>query len=752
VSGQASRREPVTISDSQAEREHARVVNGRLWVDVIAGGGGGGTQYPEGTVEAAATGTVILWEDVGDTFRTVAAATPLPVTIISGGGGGTQYAEDTAHVSGDLATMAGVVQQAADAALSTDGDRSLLQVDSSGFLKVNVKAGAAAGTEYTDGDADATPTGSVALGFDGANVRAVTTDAAGDLQVDILSSALPTGAATAALQLPNSHDVTVDNAAGAAAVNVQDGGNSITVDGTVAATQSGTWTVDIGTGGGGTQYAEDTAHVSGDTLTLAGVVQRTSDGALSTDGDRSLLQVDGSGFLKVNVKTGGSGTEYTEDDPVNPVIGTAIMWRRSDTTMTPVDELDAPLPVDIKSFPGGVEPYLPEDTPHLSGDILVLAGVVQQSADAALSQEGDRSLMQVDGTGWLKTTVKASALPAGAATAANQTTEISHLQTLTDALLIDDFSTHATGVSRGPLLMAAATPTDAAVTANDIGAVAMTLDRKLHVSVQDALPAGGNSIGVVDTELPAAAALGDADANPTAPKVGAALQGWNGSSWYRAGGSAANGLEVDITRLPNEGQQTMANSISVAIASNQSVIPVMGELAHDDADSGNPVKLGMKAIANGASPTAVAANDRTNWYASRHGIPWVMGGHPNTITREITILAADGAQTNASLLGAIAAGTSVVVTMIDVMASGANTVDVKVRIGFGTASVPAASLTGVNGLVLSHPKIKAGSGVVKGSGAGVIAQGASDEELRITCDSPTSGAITVTVTYHTIEI
>lgn len=47
-----------------------------------------------------------------------------------------------------------------------------------------------AGTEYTDGDADGTPTGTAILGFDGTNLRAVTTDAQGDLQVDVLS--LPT--------------------------------------------------------------------------------------------------------------------------------------------------------------------------------------------------------------------------------------------------------------------------------------------------------------------------------------------------------------------------------------------------------------------------------------------------------------------------------------------------------------------------------------------------------------------------------
>ena len=55
--------------------------------------------------------------------------------------------------------------------------------------------------------------------------------------------------------------------------------------------------------GGGTQYAEDSAHVSGDQVTLAGVVRRDADTGLSDlDGDRTLLVVNGSQFLKVTVK------------------------------------------------------------------------------------------------------------------------------------------------------------------------------------------------------------------------------------------------------------------------------------------------------------------------------------------------------------------------------------------------------------------------------------------------------------------
>lgn len=59
-------------------------------------------------------------------------------------------------------------------------------------------------------------------------------DGGGSLTVDAASLPLPTGAATAALQTQpgvDIGDVTVNNTAGAGAVNIQDGGNSLTVDG-----------------------------------------------------------------------------------------------------------------------------------------------------------------------------------------------------------------------------------------------------------------------------------------------------------------------------------------------------------------------------------------------------------------------------------------------------------------------------------------------------------------------------------------
>ena len=81
----------------------------------------------------------------------------------------------------------------------------------------------------TDGLDQALVTAANALQVDGSAVTQ---------PVSVASLPLPTGAAIAANQLPDGHNVTVDNAAGAAAVNIQDGGNTITVDGAVDVTKT----------------------------------------------------------------------------------------------------------------------------------------------------------------------------------------------------------------------------------------------------------------------------------------------------------------------------------------------------------------------------------------------------------------------------------------------------------------------------------------------------------------------------------
>lgn len=104
--------------------------------------------------------------------------------------------------------------------------------------------------------------------------------------------------------------ITVQNGAGAAAVNIQDGGNSITVDGTVelgATTLAAleTITVEQGTSPWIVQdaasYLEDSAHVSGNRGVFSLAVRNDTEGSLvSADGDYAPLQVDSLGRLRVN--------------------------------------------------------------------------------------------------------------------------------------------------------------------------------------------------------------------------------------------------------------------------------------------------------------------------------------------------------------------------------------------------------------------------------------------------------------------
>lgn len=104
-------------------------------------------------------------------------------------------------------------------------------VDETAGLKVNLGS-----------DNDVTVTGTVDLGATD-NAVLDTIDAVLDtIKVD--TEAIETAVeAIQAAQLTDGHNVTVDNSTGVAAVNIQDGGNTITVDGTVAVTNAGITTI-----------------------------------------------------------------------------------------------------------------------------------------------------------------------------------------------------------------------------------------------------------------------------------------------------------------------------------------------------------------------------------------------------------------------------------------------------------------------------------------------------------------------------
>jgi len=442
VAGGVYNSTPPTLTDTQQAALQLDA-NGALKV----AGAGGGTQYTEGDVDATIVGNAILWEDAGNTLRPVAQATPLPVNIVAGAGsggtastddaaftpaagsgtpamgivtadavdagdvgvfamlanrqqkvtlydsagaelavgGGTQYDEDTVHVSGDKVTMAGVVRADTAASLAgTDGDRTALIVDASGRLHTNVGALPAlpAGTNNI-GDVDVlslptlpagdnnignvdivtmptvtvnahavTNAGTFVVQENGAALTALqliddavktddaaftpatdkvlmlgafadetTPDAVNEGDAGVVRMTLNRGLHVnlrdaAGAELTPSQDATHDSAALAA------GPQMMAVAGTTAPTAvtagdavrawalpNGTLAVNLRDAAGaevavagGTQYDEDTAHVSGDKVTMAGVVRVDTAAAQSgTTGDRTVLISDASGRLHVNV-------------------------------------------------------------------------------------------------------------------------------------------------------------------------------------------------------------------------------------------------------------------------------------------------------------------------------------------------------------------------------------------------------------------------------------------------------------------
>jgi hypothetical protein len=166
-------------------------------------------------------------------------------------------------------------------------------------------------------------------------------------------------------------------------------------------------------------------------------------------------------------------------------------------------------------------------------------------------------------------------------------------------------------------------------------------------------------------------------------------------------------------------------------------------------DERQVIALGSKAVAHGSNPSAVAAGVEADLPVNRHGVPFIIGGHPNIISRSHTVTDSDGPQTNTALLS-VSTGTKIVVTQISAVCDANNTTNIAVRIGFHTTTVPAASLSGTNGLLIDGI-FGAGSGQQKGDGGGIIGIGADAEDLLLTCGDPVSGNVFIQYSYFTIE-
>lgn len=166
------------------------------------------------------------------------------------------------------------------------------------------------------------------------------------------------------------------------------------------------------------------------------------------------------------------------------------------------------------------------------------------------------------------------------------------------------------------------------------------------------LAAGSASIGVVDTELPAAAALADALANPTAPQVGSANELYNNASWDRARNNYALNLDTSSAKTATGNGATGTNhnfrgaEIFVNVTAVSGTTPTMTVRLQESFDGGTTWRDVDTTNAQTASITATgvsklviypgvatAANASLNGVLPRtFRLAWTIGGTTPSFT------------------------------------------------------------------------------------------------------------------------
>lgn len=216
-------------------------------------------------------------------------------------------------------------------------------------------------------------------------------------------------------------DVTVNNSTGASAVNVQDGGNSLTVDGGVNIVTSmvpGTGTSHLG-------KAEDAAAGDGDTgVVFLAVRQDTATNSVSATGDYATLQVDANGKLHVNpgFAAGTAGTSATTVMTIQGISGgiTVPITHAALTSIASDYVANSALSTKVTSLPsvtiqqGILGPQKAEDDASANADAGMGCLAVRKASPANTSgSDGDYEFLQISaGRLWASATIDA-ALPAG---------------------------------------------------------------------------------------------------------------------------------------------------------------------------------------------------------------------------------------------------------------------------------------------------------------------------------------------------
>jgi fibronectin-binding autotransporter adhesin len=679
-----------------------------------------------GNLAAAATSLALLDNAVaGNELQVDVLSVPAPLNLT---GGGTEAAALRVTLATDSTGL-----------VSVDDNGSTLSVDDgASSLTVDAPVGTPVFVRLSDGSS-----------------------AIATLPVSAASLPLPTGASTLAEQQTQTASLSVlddwdesDRAkvniiAGQAGIAGGTGTDGATVPRVTLATNVGLpagtnniGDVDIlsvvpGTGATNLGKLEDAGHTSGDVGVMVLAVRRDANTTLAdTTGDYAPVQVDANGNLKVAVIAGGGtgGTSLTDEDAFT--LGT--------TAFTPVGAVYNATPDTVTDGDAGALQMTTARGLHVH---LVDAAGASQSVGGGTQYTEDAA---------------AAANPVG--NALNLVRDDARGGSLTTT---DGDNVAARGTNAGELYVK---HVDAIPVTDNSGS--LTVDNAGTFAVQvSSLPASTNTIEVVGDAAHDATLAGNpvlmGGASSAAAPTDVSADGEAVRAWHLRNGAAAtvitaagalipgdatNGLDVDVTRsaLPT-GASTLAEQQTQTTALALIDDTVFADDAAFTAGTHKVNAIGGYAVAHGANPDVLDANDVGAPILNRHRVQWTIGGHPNIQTSTYIWT---GATTDDPVIPVVGSGHKIAVTRLSVFLDEATTVGVGVRAGFGASNVPAlgsAGADGVAGILFYHPGMVPGSGANIGDGGAVIGIGGDGEDLRLTAEATTGGTGSISVSWYDIE-
>lgn len=651
---------------------------GNLKVNIQAGAGSGGTSATDDAAFTAGSGsgTPMMGFVTADAVDSgdvgvvgMLANRQLKVTLYDSAGaelavgGGTQYTEDAASAANPTGTVPMLVRQDTPASeVSTNGDNIAQRATQYGAAYTQIVSSTGSfidtfggGTQYTEGDTDATITGTAMLMEGAGNALVVAQGTAADgLLVNLGSNndVTVTGTVTANLAAGTNNIGDVDVLSVPAPLSTTGGGTEATaLRVTIANDSTGVVSIDDN---GGAITVDGSVTVSATNLDIRDLVAASD--AVSVHGDVGILDqldltnsnpavvaiVDSNGD---QITSFGGGTQYTEDAAAaaNPV-GTAVNLVRQDTPATLVSTDGDNVAqrgtnygaayVQVVSSSGSFIDTFGGGTQYTEGDTdATITGT------AMMMEGGGNALVAAQGTAADGLLVNLGAnndvTVSGVSTLAEQQTQTTHLATIagdtTDieaaVELIDDTvatlgtTTYLEATTKGLIIGAVRRDADTTLvdTTNEVSPLQVDANGRLKVEVfsGETLPVSLTSTTItgtvtVDSELPAAETPADNLTNATAaPRVNSLGYVFDGSAWDRSPGNSADGALVN---LGANNDVTVTN----ATAANLKNEPA-GNIAHDAIDSGNPIKIGAKVETSLEGITAVADGDRTDLYADADG-------------------------------------------------------------------------------------------------------------------------------------